>query len=113
MLHTETAPQAERPPGALGAAKGLDLGIDGLLAYYRQIGAEEQRFVLLRQVVLPWMPLLKRHVPEAATRYLDELGGYAEVLADEKLVAELADLREDLDQVNPVQRRYWLFDPTG
>ena len=88
-----TDPAAPSSEELLLTALGLDpmdvTVIDELLRYYAERGDESKRYALLRNVVYPWMPRLRRNDVAASDRYFDLLTAYATATGDDAFAAEV------------------------
>jgi O-Antigen ligase len=97
----------------LTAAIGLDPlflpGIDRLLELYAARGDDERRYALLRNVVYPWMPTVRRRDPTASDRYFGLLEGYADAAGDRAFAAEVRQKRSELARFVPAHRTRWFF----
>ena len=85
--------------------------LDALLVYYEQVGANGQRYALLREVVMPRLVQIKFRDGERAWRYLAELEASAAANNDVETQQALVTLQASLGLVSEIARPYWLFDP--
>jgi hypothetical protein len=83
--------------------------IDRLLRLQETQGRLSESYGLLRNVVYPWIELMKRQDPEAADRYLSILTRLAAITGDSSFVAEIASKRAALANVTPAKREGWYF----
>jgi hypothetical protein len=97
----------------LFAAIGLDplflAGIDQLLMLFAAQGDDTRRYALLRNLVYPWMPTIRRRAPDASEKYFDLLEGYAASAADTAFVNELRQKRRELARIVPSDQTRWFF----
>jgi len=84
-------------------------GIDALVSLYQQNGENPKANHLLRRVVYPWLPLLKRRSDEAPARYLALLERFARENGDPAFLAEIDDMRERLAGVGTIERDVLFF----
>ena len=114
----EFPPKQGRAPGEteeelLFSALGLDRlyvpAIDQLLEYYAATSQESKRYDLLRGIVYPWMPTLRRNYPEACSRYFDLLEGFATATGDTAFLTELAERRRVVLSLKPREEQSWFF----
>ena len=83
--------------------------LDQLLAHYAATSQEPKRYALLRTLIYPWMPTLRRSDPDASDRYFDLLEGYANAGGDESFLAELRARRAALVSVASKPEAHWFF----
>jgi hypothetical protein len=111
-------PPGQRAPGEsseelLAASIGLDPvylpGIDGLLALYAARGDDGKRYALLRKLVYPWMPTVRRRDPAASDRYFELLKQYASSAGDTAFLDEVEQRQAALSHFVPVAPTYWFF----
>jgi hypothetical protein len=69
----------------------------------------DQSYSLLRNVVYPWIELMKRRDDQAADRYLAELIRLGTTAGDDRFVAEVEAKRSALVGVKPPARQGWYF----
>jgi Tfp pilus assembly protein PilF len=85
--------------------------IDRLVEIHVSRGRLGDAYALLRNVVFPWLELLKRRDDGAAARYLAQMQTLAERAGDSAFLAALSDKRQTLANVRPTRHRTW-FDAT-
>jgi len=115
----EFPPAGERAPGEsveelLTAAIGLDRlfvpALDQLLQYYASTSQQAKAYALLRRVVYPWMPRLRRNDSAACGRYFDLLETFAVANGDATFLEELRERRRTVMSIAPRQQDApWLF----
>jgi hypothetical protein len=106
-------PAGESPEELLVASISLDPlylpGIDQLLSLYAASGEDAKRYSLLRNIVYPWMPTVRKRDPAASDRYFALLEDYARRSADTAFVAELEKRKGELSRYVPASPTYWFF----
>jgi hypothetical protein len=114
----EFPPPGGRAPGEsdeelLLSAIGLDPlfvpALDQLIQYYADTHQEPRIYALLRNVVYPWMPTLRRNDPGASDRYFDLLETFASAAGDSTFLAEVKRSRSEVVQLAPREQDYWFF----
>jgi hypothetical protein len=80
--------------------------LDALLEHYAATSQEPKAYALLRNVVYPWMPTLRRNDPDATRRYFDLLEKFASAGGDSKFLTELKERRVQINQIVPRPQNY-------
>jgi O-antigen ligase len=80
--------------------------LDALLEHYAATSQEPKGYALLRNVVYPWMPTLRRNDPDATRRYFDLLEKFASAGGDSKFLDELKERRAQINQIVPRPQIY-------
>jgi len=101
----------ERADALLLRALALDPvyapAIDRLLALYDREGRSDRALALLKNVVFPWMELLKRRDADVAERYLEEMVRIARATGDAEFEAAAVAKRAALADVKPTEATSW------
>jgi hypothetical protein len=101
----------ESPTALLFKALAIDpvnvVAIDQLLALNRRNGRLGDSYALFRNIVFPWLELLKRQDDKAADRYLDEMMDLAVRVGDSAFAEAITQKRAALDRVAPKVYRRW------
>ncbi|MGH8598872.1 MAG: hypothetical protein ACREXT_19670, partial [Gammaproteobacteria bacterium] len=66
-------------------------------------------YALLRNLVYPWMPILRRRDPAASDRYFDMLEAHAAAHGDSVFSTELAQKRSELARIVRPPSTAWFF----
>jgi hypothetical protein len=75
--------------------------------FYLNSNEPMRAYVVLKQVVFPWLPLIKRRDEGAAERYLQQLEEWS--TNDPAFAASIASMRERLSTVEAVDRELLWF----